>query len=325
MAGHRGVLAGPLGAPRLDPEPLELRDRRRQQRSGRGAVDEKQVEPVADAEPIETGLDHRLRHRRVGRCRQVEDAAALSVRERADAVLGGMAGERGGGLAAAAQDHERQHGRQRDERTCAFPVRRADEPDRVRRQPGLGQRRSKDLVDERGDGAERRAAGPEHGAVQALQQLSCDVDGDVRPRLEVGADDADRDAPLRDLEAVRQCPGRDLAVERRQRRQLAQLLLDRRQALRVEAEPIERTLVELALGGIEIGRVRLEHGSVLCRQALRCQRERRGDPVVGEQRHRCSRGGRLALDRLEDRHGGQSETARARASSITCSASTRLP
>ena len=27
---------------------------------GRGAVDEQQVEPVADAEPIETGLDHRL-------------------------------------------------------------------------------------------------------------------------------------------------------------------------------------------------------------------------------------------------------------------------
>ena len=60
-------------------------------------------------------------------------------------------------------------------------------------------------------------------------------------------------------------------------------------------------------------------------EPLRRQRERRGDSAVGEQRHRCPRGGRLALDRLQDRHGGQSETARARASSITCSASARLP
>ena len=247
------------------------------------------------------------------------------MRERADAVLGGVAGKRGRGLAAATQDHERQDGRQRDESTCSLTVRRAHESDHVRRQPRIGQRRAKHLVDERGDGTKRRTARPQHGAVQALQQLSRHVDGDVRPRFEVRADDADRDAPLRDLEAVRQRPGRDLTVERRQGGQLAQLRLDPCQPLGVEAKPIERALVERTRSGVEIGRVRLEHGRVLCREPFCRECERRGDGVVGEQGHGRPRSGRLALDRLQDRHRGQEEAARARASSITCSASTRLP
>ena len=45
-------------------------------------------------------------------------------------------------------------------------------------------------------------------AFEALQQLSGDVDRDVRPRLEVRADGADRDAAQRDLQTVVELPAR---------------------------------------------------------------------------------------------------------------------
>ena len=101
---------------------------------------------------------------------------------------------------------------------------------------------------------ESGAARTKHGAVQALQQLAGDVDGHVRPRLEVRADDADRNAPLGHVEPVRKPPGVDLALERRQRCELAQLRLDRLEARRVETQAVERTGVER---GVRRGDVRL--------------------------------------------------------------------
>ena len=50
-------------------------------------VDEREVEPVADAEPVEARPRERLRLRAIGRRMDVEDAAALGMRERAHAVL----------------------------------------------------------------------------------------------------------------------------------------------------------------------------------------------------------------------------------------------
>ena len=52
----------------------------------------------------------------------------------------------------------------------------ADEPDRRRRQARALERGTQHLVDERGDRAQRRAAGAQNGRVQALQQLSGDVE-----------------------------------------------------------------------------------------------------------------------------------------------------
>ncbi len=58
---------------------------------------------------------------------RVEDAAALGVRERPHAVCRRGAGERGRRGAAAAQDHEREHAGERDERLGAGVVGRAHE------------------------------------------------------------------------------------------------------------------------------------------------------------------------------------------------------
>ena len=130
-----------------------------------------EVEAVADAEPVEARLGDRERLLRDGGRVDVEHAAALGVGERADAVLGREARELGRARAAAAEDDERDERGHRHERAGALAVGRADEPDGARREPGALERRAQHVVDERGDRAERGAAGAQHGRVQALQQL----------------------------------------------------------------------------------------------------------------------------------------------------------
>jgi hypothetical protein len=84
--------------------------------------------------------------------------------------------------------------------------------DRLGRKARFLERGAQYVVDEHGDGAESRGAGAQHDGVQALQQLAGDVQRDVRPRLEVRADHADRDPPLRDDQTVGERPAADLAL-----------------------------------------------------------------------------------------------------------------
>ena len=160
-------------------------------------------------------------------------------------MLGGQPCKLGRGLPAAAQDHEWYPLRHRHEHSCALAVGRAHERDGTRRQPGSLQRRPEDVVDEEGHGSQCRAAGAQDGCVQALEELTGDIEGDVRACLEVGADDADRDPALADLEPVRQRPGIDLALERIDRGDCVDLLRERFDTLVVQLQPVERPLVEL--------------------------------------------------------------------------------
>ena len=163
------------------------------------AVDEREVEPVADAEPVEAGLGEarapcRGLRRRARRARHRPRRGRASGRRSGPPA--GRARRSLGPLPA--QDHERDERGQRDEHARALAIRGAHESDRRGRKARCLERGAQHVVDEHGDGAERRAAGAEHDGVQALQQLAGDVERDVRPRLEVRADDADRDPPLRD-------------------------------------------------------------------------------------------------------------------------------
>ena len=124
------------------------------------AVDEGEVEPVADAEPVEAVLGEHDRPLGRGGRVDVEHPAPLGVGQRADAVLGRETGKRGGRLAAPAQDHERDPPRQRDECPRSLPVARADEPHGAGRQARRLEGRAQDLVDEDGDRSERGRAGP---------------------------------------------------------------------------------------------------------------------------------------------------------------------
>ena len=93
---------------------------------------------------------------------QVEHAAALRVRQRADAVPGRLRGQLAGAGAAAAQDHQRHQVRLGDQRARGLPAGRADQLHRGRVQPGGGQRRPDHLVQQRGGGDERGRAGAQH-------------------------------------------------------------------------------------------------------------------------------------------------------------------
>ena len=180
----------------LDPESLEQGEQLGQDRD-RAAVDEREVEPVADAEPVEARLGHREHLLRRGAVVDVEDAAALGVRERADAVLRRVPRERSGRRPAPAQDHERDQLGQRDEHSGSLAVGRAHEADGRRRQGRSLERGAENVVDEHGHGPERGAARAEDGGVEALQELAGDVERHVRARLEGRADDADRDRAAR--------------------------------------------------------------------------------------------------------------------------------
>ncbi len=118
VATRSGSLAhscpsGASSGTRAVDRPAHLEARRREDVEQRGhdvrrvPVDEREVQPVADAEPVEARLRERERLLPRRRRVHVEHAAALGVRERPHAVLGGEPRERGRRLAAPAEDHER--------------------------------------------------------------------------------------------------------------------------------------------------------------------------------------------------------------------------
>jgi hypothetical protein len=254
---ERERLCDPVAPAHLKASGAEEREELREDGAG-AAIDECEVEPIADAEPVEARLGERERLGPFGRGMDVEDAAPLGMGERPDAVLRGEPGELRRRLAASAQDDERDPPWQRDEDTRPFPVGRTHEPDRPRREGGLLERRSEDAVHELGHGVQRGAACAEDAGVQALEQLSGDVEGDIRASLEVRADDADGDPPLLDEEAVREAALADLALERRQRCEVLYLGGEGLDAAGVQAQPVERPGVEATLGGFDVGVIRSE-------------------------------------------------------------------
>ena len=103
VAGGRDRTLGPAHL-----EPLLAEDRQQLgEEPDSLAVDEGQVEPVADPEPVERRRGHRQRALTVGPSVDVEHSPALGMRERAHAALRGEACELGRRGAASAEDHER--------------------------------------------------------------------------------------------------------------------------------------------------------------------------------------------------------------------------
>ena len=154
------------------------------------------------------------------------------------------------------------------------------------------------MVDERGHRRERRATGTEDDRVPALQHLCRDVGGDVRSRLEVRADDPDRDPPLGDAQAVRERPLAHVARDRLQRRRRADARGDRGQPLLVEPQPVERAVVERLRRGAEVACVRGQDCVGLGVDELRRARQGALDALVGERRQcrarrACFRGDEL--------------------------------
>ncbi len=279
---------------------LEDLQQRRQERCGI-AVDEREVQAVADPEPIETRpRDRRDALRR--RCSvDVENTPALGVRERPDAVQRCTARECGRGRPAAAQDHERDQRRQGDERLGSLPARRPDEADRFAGQADLLERRTKHPVDERRHGRERGASGTEDDRVAALEQLGRDIGRDVRPRLEVRADDADRNPALRHLQAVGQPPRPDFPLERRQCRRRGEARGDPLDTSLVEPQPVERPRIQARQSA---GHVRLVRRQDLHRplaQELRRAVERVRDGGRLEVGDGPARPGGLLFDELQSR------------------------
>ena len=78
------------------------------------------------------------------------------------------------------------------------------------------------------------------------------------PRLEVRADDADRNPPLRHDEPVRKRPRAQLPLERLERRGRAHARRDRLEPAVVETEPVERARVEPSGSGLQVELVRGE-------------------------------------------------------------------
>ena len=232
----------------------------------------------------------------------VEHAAALGVGERPHAVLRREARERSGGLAAPAEDDERDPARQRHEQAGALTIGRADEPDRPAGQPGALERGPEHVVHECGDRAERGTSRAQDGGVEALQELSGNVERDVRPRLEVRADRADRDPPLAHAQPVRKRPGAGLALERLDpghRLELAREALDPGV---VETQPVERPVVDASPRGVAVLAVHAEQEVPPLEHQGSCGTQRLGHEVVTQRG-----GGRvgvsgLALDLLVQAH-----------------------
>ena len=163
----------------------------------RAAVDEREVQAVADAEPVEARLRERERllprrptRGRRGR-RRPRRARACARRSRRPAARARPCSGRcrAGSRAGRARASRRGRARPRD-RACA---RARPRPAAARRASSAGRSTSSTSAVDR---PQRGAAGAQHGRVQALQQLAGDVERDVRPGLEVRADRSDRDPPL---------------------------------------------------------------------------------------------------------------------------------
>ncbi len=267
----------------------------------RVAVDEQQVQAVADTEAVEARVHEGGCAFRRGGAVHVEHAPALGVRERADAVLGRETREARGRLAAATEDHERDLARQRDEDARSLAVGGANEPDRGTRQPGCLEGGPEHVVHEDRDRSERGAAGAEHGGVEALEELSGDVERDVRARLEVRPDGADRDPALRHPQAVLERPRVGLSregLDLGHRLDLARELLE---AGIVEPEAIERPRVEPALRRIAVRAVRGEDRRAALAHEDSRPPKRVGHEVVPEGGRGVPRRRRFVRDRLSER------------------------
>ncbi len=178
---------------------------------------------------------------------------------------------------------------------------------RGRPRPAAGrcplERRAQDLVDEDGDGAQRGAARPQHGGVEALQQLARHVESDVRPCLEVRADGPDRDPPLAHVEPVRQRPatrsrdraGRMAAMRRPARRARRPGRPSRRRRSSVPSSSRPGRLLDVRLVGGE------ELSPALTDERGR-SRQRGVDGLVAQVRRGETRLRRLLPDELEQFH-----------------------
>ncbi len=160
------------------------------------------------------------------------------------------------------------------------------------------ERRAEYLVDERRHGVQCGAAGAQHRRVEALQELPGDVDRDVRPRLEVRAYGADRNPAHADTQAVLELPAVLVAVERRQRGELCELLAERGDPARIEPQPVECALVEPPRGCLDIGSVRTRDRVALLVDELGRTLERTRHGLVRELADGGVRGSRLALHEL---------------------------
>ena len=183
---------------------------------------------------------------RSGRARpvDVENAASLGMCERPDAVIGREPRERRRRRAAAAQDHERDPAWQRDQHLRAGALGRAYEPDGASVDPFCLERGPQHPVDQLRRRSERGAARAQHDRVEALQHLR--ATSSATPGL------ASKLAPIvpTGMRSSRTCspfgerPARDLPLERLELRRRLELARERRDAALVEAEPVQRALVE---------------------------------------------------------------------------------
>ncbi len=218
------------------------------------------------------------------------------MRQRAYAVLRSELRELRGRLPAPAQDHERDQPRERDEEPRALPIRRPYEADCTGRKPGLDERRPEHVVDERRDRAQRRATGAQHSRVEALEELTRDVERDVRPRLEVRPDDADRDPALAHTQSIRERPRRNLPLERRDPGHRLDLGSEALDPHVVEREAVEHPRVETVLCVGHVRGVRSEHERPPLPHENARAPERFLDEVVSQRRDRVARGGRFPFD-----------------------------
>ena len=211
------------------------RARRRARTLGR-AVDEQQIEAVADAEPVEARLDERAapsRGRRPPRYR----GHRRPRRGRASGPRAARPPARAPRSSRRCRAGSRAAGRCGSETRIRAPSRSAERtrPTAAGGSPASVERRPEHLVDEHRDRPERRAARAEHRGVQATSAAGRRRRRDVRPRLEVRADRADRDPAHRDAAGRCRAPSVLVALERRQRRELRELRGERVDARRRRA------------------------------------------------------------------------------------------
>jgi hypothetical protein len=118
-------------------------------------VHEQQVEPVADAEPVQAGGHQLFGQRPVGGRVQVHDRAAVGVGHRPHPVPGRLGGQRPGAVPAAAQDHQRDQAGLADQRPGRILAGRADQLDHGRVESVRGQRGRDDLIGQRDSRTDR--------------------------------------------------------------------------------------------------------------------------------------------------------------------------
>ena len=162
--------------------------------------------------------------------------------------------------------------------------------------PAAAERRRDHLVQQRGGRADRGRAGPQHPGVAGLQQLRGDVDDHVGPGLEVGADHADRLAPLLDQRAgqLAHHPG---PLRVRHLGEHPQLVGHAVQPGGVEPEPVEHRRRQV--GAVDVGLVRGEHRVGPVEQPVG-DREQRGVDRLGAGGGDAAGGGVRGVGALPD-------------------------